>query len=235
MSIRDEIKEGNKKYLSDMNANQKLKHFWHYYKIHFFVVIGLIAFVVYLILLNTVLKPLPYGFVGYALNTQYYMEQDLSPIEKFTEEFTRWEGINTEEAQVVFDVSNAVSPDSTEMLDMAIDMKLVHEGQEGNLDVLIGGQSQIDFYIINGFYSKTLDQLLSEEEFNAYDEQGLIYYYYDEDSDKEYPIGIYITDAPRIRELGLYKEDEEVILAVVSYSERTQTALDFAKFLFEIP
>ena len=150
-------------------------------------------------------------------------------------EFATSEGIDTEEYQVYMDASNNVDPSSTNMLDMAIDMKLVTAGQEGDLDVLIGTQEQIDFYVINGFYSPTLDELFSEELFSELDEKGLIYYYYDEESDKEYPIGVYVKDAPRLAELGLYEEDKEVILAIVGLSERTDTSVRFVEYIFETP
>ena len=235
MSIRDEIRAENRKNFKEMPFDKKVKHFWHYYKIHTIVAIALIAFVVYFILLQTVLAPKPFGFCAYALSSNYYLLEDLTPIDTFINDFATDRGINTEEYQVVFDVSNAVNPDSTDMLDMAVDMNIVHAGEEGNLDVLIGTKEQIDFYVINGFYSKTLDTLFSEERFRELDEAGLIYYYYDEESDKEYPIGVYVTDAPRLTDLGLYNEDTEVILGIVGFSERTDTAVEFVEYIFETP
>lgn len=235
MSIRDEIREENKKNFKEMPFSKKVKHFWHYYKIHTLVAVGIIAFITYIILLQTALKPLPYGFAAYALSSNYYLLQDATPVNNFINEFAVAEGINTEEYQVIFDVSNAVDPNSSSMLDMAVDMNLVNEGQDGNLDVLIGSQEQIDFYVVNGFYCKTLDTLFSEEMFQELDEAGLIYYYYDEASDKEFPIGVYVSDAPRFVELGLYNEDTEVILAIVGLSERTDTSVDFVEYIFETP
>lgn len=235
MSIREEIREENKKNFKEMPFDKKVKHFWHYYKVHTIVAIGLIAFVVYFILLQTVLAPKPFGFCAYALSSNYYMSEDLTPIDTFIGGFADRLGIDTEEYQVVFATSNAVNPDSTDMLDMAVDMNIVHAGEEGNLDVLIGSKAQIDFYVINGFYGKTLDILFTEEMFADLDEAGLIYYYYDEESDKEYPIGVYVTDAPRLKELGLYNEDAEVILSIVSFSERTDTSVEFVKYIFETP
>ena len=56
MSIREEIREENKKNFKEMPFDKKVKHFWHYYKVHTIVAIGLIAFIVYFILLQTVLR-----------------------------------------------------------------------------------------------------------------------------------------------------------------------------------
>lgn len=235
MSIREEIKEENKKNFKEMSFPQKLKHFWHYYKIHTIVGIVIIMFIAYIILLQTVLKPLPYGFSGYALSSNYYMAQDLSAVDAFINEFAVKEGINTEEYQVMFDVSNAMNPNSTDTLDMAVDLKLVTAGQDGELDVLIGTSEQIDFYVINGFYDVALDELMPEEMFEEYDEAGLVYYYYDETTEETYPIGIYVSDAPRLKELGLYDEDAEIILGVVCLSERSDTAIDFIRYIYETP
>lgn len=235
MSIREEIREENKKNWKEMSFTQCLKHFWHYYKIHTIVGIGIIAFIIYIILLQTALKPLPYGFAGYALSSNYYMAQDLSAIDSFINEFAKREGINTEEYQVMFDVSNAMDPSSTDTLDMAVDLKLVTAGQDGELDVLIGTSEQIDFYVINGFYDVTLKELMPADMFEEYDKAGLIYYYYDETTEKTYPIGVYVSDAPRLKELELYNEDAEIILGVVCTSERTDTAIDFIRYIYETP
>ncbi len=235
MSIRDEIREQNKKSFREMSFNDKAKHFWHYYKIHVGVAAVIIAFIVYLILHNTVFKPLPYGFAGYALSSNYYAATDLSAVEAFINDFAADSGIDTNEYQVVLDVSNAVNPDSSDMLDMAVDMKIINAAENGEVDVLIGSDEQINFYILNNFYRNTLDELLPEDLFLELDEQELIYYYYDEESDAEYAIGIYIKDAPRIQELGLYNEDSDPILAICALSQRTDTAVSFIRYIFETP
>lgn len=235
MSIREEIREENKKNFKEMSFSQKAKHFWHYYKIHVAVAAVIIAFIVYLILRATAFKPLPYGFAGYALTSNYYLAQDTSAVDAFINDFAVKEGINTEEYQIMFDVSNAMDPNSTDTLDMAVDLKLVTAGQDGELDVLLGTSEQIDFYVINGFYDVALDQLMPQDMFEEYDEAGLIYYYYDETTEETYPIGVYVSDAPRLKELELYNEDAEIILGVVCLSERTDTAIDFIRYIYETP
>lgn len=235
MSIREEILEEHKKNWKEMTPEQRIKHFWHYYKIHVAVAVAIIAFIVYLILRATVFAPLPYGFAGYALSSNYYMATDLSAVDNFINDFAVREGINTEEYQIMFDVSNAMNPDSTNTLDMAVDLKLVTAGQDGELDVLIGNSKQIDFYVINGFYDIALDELMPEDMFKEYDEAGLIYYYYDETMEETYPIGVYISDAPRIKELELYNGNDEIILGVICTSPRTDTAIDFIEYIYETP
>lgn len=235
MSIRDEIREQNKKSFREMNFKDKVKHFWHYYKVHVGVATVIIAFIAYLILHNTLFKPLPYGFAGYALSSNYYAATDLTAIDTFIHDFAVYAEINTDEYQVAFDVSNAVNPDSGDMLDMAVDMKIVNAGGHGEVDVLIGSEEQINFYIINNFYRKTLDELLPEDLFQQLVEQERIYYYYDEESDAEYAIGIYIKDAPLIQELGLYNEDSDPVLAICALSERTNTSVEFVRYIFETP
>lgn len=235
MSIREEIHEENKKNFKEMTFKQKIKHFWHYYKIHLGVAAIVLAFVTYLVLHYTVFKPLPYGFVGYALNTNYYVADDLSPVDNFIKDFAVDQNINTEEYQVIFDVSNAIDLESTDMLYMAMDMKLVTEGENGDMDVLIGTAEQLEYYIINGFYKQPLDELLPEEMFQELDEQGLIYYYENEEAGSREPLGIYVTDAPRLKELGLYNEDAEVMLGIVSLSPRTDMAVEFVRYIFETP
>lgn len=235
MSLRDEIRAENKKNFENMNFPQKVKHFWHYYKFHVLVTLAVIAFIIYIILLNTVLKDKPYAFAVYALNTNFYTVEDYNKGDAFINEFATLEGINTEEYQVEFNVSNAFDPTSANTTDMAIDMKLTAIGSDGEMDIIIGSAAQIDSYIKNGFYQQSIDKLIPEDMFQELDTAGLIYYYYDEDSNQEYPIGIYISDAPRIKELGLYDEDAEVVLGIVTLSERIETSVNFIRYIFETP
>ena len=235
MSIREEIKEQNQKAFQEMDAKAKWKHFWHYYKIHTFIALFVICFIIYMILHYTIWKPLPYGFAAYALDSNYYVSKDEDALNAFLDGFAQREGINTEDYQLFFDVSCSVDPQSTETLDMAIDMKLVTAGEHGDMDVLIGSPEQIDFYDINGFYQTPFETMLPEDLYKELDEQGLIYYYENEEQELRYPVGVYIKDAPRIKALNLYPEDAEPVLAIVSYSPRIETAVAFIEYIFETP
>jgi len=235
MSIRDEIREQNQKVMEERSSKEKLKHFWHYYKVHVCVGIVILAFIVYLILHYTVFRPLPYAFAGYALNTNYYVADNTDPVDAFMQDFATHEGINTEEYQVFFDVSNALNTASTHDYNIAIDMKLSKAGEHGDMDVIIGTEEQIAMYEINGFYRPPLNEILPEELYEELDEKDLIYYYNPEEYGTDYPIGIYIGDAPRIQALELYPEDAEPVLGIVSLSPRTDMAVDFVEYIFEEP
>ncbi len=235
MSIRDEIKEQNQKVMAERSASEKLKHFWHYYKVHVCLGVLILAFIVYLILHYTVFRPLPYAFTGYALNTNFYVADNTEPVTLFMQDFAAHEGINTEEYQLLFDVSNALDPVSTHDFNIAIDMKLSKAGEHGDMDILIGSAQQIEMYEINGFYRPPLKDILPADLYAELDEQGLIYYFNPDEYGTDYPIGIYIGDAPRIKELGLYPEDAEPVLAIISISPRTEMAVSFVEYIFETP
>ncbi len=233
MSIRDEIREQNQKVMEERSGKEKLKHFWHYYKVQVCVGAVILAFITYLVLHYTVFRPLPYAFAGYALNTNYYVANNYDAIDKFTEEFALHENIDTEEYQIFFDVSNAISTDSTHDFNIAIDMKLSKAGEHGDMDVLIGTAEQIEMYEINGFYRPPLNQILPEDLYAELDEKELILYFQPEEYGKDYPIGIYIGDAPKIQDLGLYPEDAEPVLGIISLSPRTEMAVKFVEYIFE--
>lgn len=235
MAIRDEIREQNEKVLKERSSSEKLKHFWHYYKVHVCVALLILAFITYLILHYTVFRPNPYAFAGYALGSEFYAADDKQPIQDFMQEFAEHEGIDREKYQVYFDVSNNLDPNGSSNFDMAIDMKLTKAGEHGNMDVIIGNADQIEFYEITGFYRPPLKDILPADLYEELDSQGLIYYFQPEEYGKEYPIGIYIGNAPRIQQLGLYPEDAEPILAVISISPRTEMAVSFIRFIFETP
>ena len=235
MSIRDEIREQNQKVMEERSGKEKWAHFWHYYKVHVCVAVVILAFIAYLVLHYTVFRPLPYAFAGYALNTNYYLAEDFEPIEAFMADFAAHENINTEEYQVFFDVSNALKTDSTHDYNIAIDMKLSKAGEHGDMDVIIGTAEQIEMYEINGFYRPPLNEILPEDLYAELDEQGLILYFQPEEYGKDYPIGIYIGDAPKLQALDLYPEDAEPVLAIVSISPRTEMAVAFVEYIFEEP
>lgn len=90
-------------------------------------------------------------------------------------------------------------------------------------------------YEINGFYRPPLNEILPEDLYAELDEQGLILYFQPEEYGKDYPIGIYIGDAPKLQALDLYPEDAEPVLAIVSISPRTEMAVAFVEYIFEEP
>ena len=235
VAIRDEIKEQNQKVLEERSNSEKLKHFWHYYKVHVCVGAVILAFITYLVLHYTVFRPLPYAFIGYALDSNYCIADNTDAVDAFMQDFAAHEEINTEEYQAYFDVSNSLDTNSTHDYNIAIDMKLSKAGAHGDMDVLIGSVEQIEMYEINGFYRPPLKEILPEAFFQELDEQGLIHYFKPDEYGTDYPIGIYIKDAPRIQELELYPEDAEPVLAIVSLSPRTEMAVSFVEYIFETP
>lgn len=235
MSLRDEIRAENKKNFENMNTGDKIRHFWHYYKFHVLVAVAVIALVVYFILHSTVFRDKPLAFSVYALNSNYTVTDDNGLVDAFINEFALSEGIDTEEYQVLMNASVSYDPSSISNYDMAIDMKLASEGKDGDIDILIGTPEQLELFVTNGFYTKQLDEYLPEELLTQLDEEGLVYYYTVEGSDTKHPIGIRIAGAARIQALGLYNEDTDAILSIVSYSEHTDTAVAFIRYLFETP
>lgn len=233
MSIREEIKEQNEKAFKNLPFKKKIGHFWHYYKIPFFVILATLIFVTYVILRATIFAPHPYGFSVIALNSTYCLAPSAEEVENLMLDFAEYENINPDEYQVLCDVSSSIDLHSSDTYNMAVDMRIVAQGEAGELDCLIGDGEIIEYYMPNQFYQTTIDQFLSPKTFEYLKSNNLIYYYHDEEENKDYPLGVYIKDAPKIKEIGLYSEEYNPVIAIVTLSERTQTAADFIDYIFE--
>lgn len=234
MSIRDEINEQNKKAMAELPKGKRFQHFWHYYKIPFFVILGIIVLVAYIILKATVFAPKPYAFNVVALNSAYCLAPNAEPVDTLFENFALEEGIDTKAYQVVCDTSSSIDLHSGDTYNMAVDMRLVATGEKGDLDCIIGEGEIIDYYIPNGFYTTTIDTILSPSTYKYLEEKGYIYYYHDDSQNMDYALGVYVKDAPKIKNSKMYGEEFNPVLAVVTISDRTQTAADFIDYIFEL-
>ena len=238
MALKDEIKEQNKK-IKDMTPKQKWEHFWYYNKYYVMIAAVAVIFVVYLILHLTVLRPLPYGFRGYFLNTGYDDMTINSDVTGLTDDFTKYENIDTSKYRVGIDYVTNIDYGVSDSYTLAQDIALTAEGERGDIDYMAGPENVIDTYVNANFFANTIDTYLEEETFQYFDEQGLVYYYEAEDHNL-YPIGIYITDAPLVKAYNIYPNNadennrQEVVYSIVSYSTRPEMAVDMLLYLYQM-
>ena len=238
-SVRDVVRTQNAK-VANRPFKEKMAHFWYYYKVPFFVILGILAFAGYLVLHYTVFKPKPYAFIAYALNSYYVKDITSDEVKKsdlFLDDFCKYENLDLEKNRAEINTDFTIDPEKAGNLDLALDMNLTAAGQDGEADILMGPANLIDYYVPSGFYADTLDHYLTEDFYNYLLGNDLIYYYTDEAGVK-YAIGIYAGDAARMEDTGLYPEAtgiDPVVAIVSSYTPRMDTAVDFIEYLFDYP
>ena len=236
-SVREEIREQKAK-VASMSSKKKWEHFWYYYKIPFFIVIALIALSVYLFLHYTFFAEKPAALSIYALNSSYALslnDEDKKPLDDFMNEFAVAEGIDLKKNSLPVNTGTVISTDSKNTFDLATDMNVVSNGQNHNIDLLMGSPELVDYYVPNEFYDGTIDNHLPADFYEYLLENDCIYYFTDTDGSK-YAMGIYLRKAPRFAETGLYDEDipfEPVVALVSNYTLRKDAAVDFLEYLFD--
>ena len=239
-SIREEVAKQNAK-AAKLPAKQKFKHFWYYYKIPFFVTLGILAFVTYLILHFTLLSPKPYSFSAYALNSAYVKEitsNEETKMDRFFAEFTALQNFDLKKTRAVFDTNLTIDPTSGDNLTLANDLNLIANGQAGDVDLIMGSADLINYYVPNGFYKETIDHYLPADFYEFLSANDMVYSYVDQTDGKKYEIGIFVKDAARMKDTGLYDGTDitEPVAAIVSsYSPRIDTSVAFLEYLFDYP
>ena len=236
-SVKEEIKEQKAK-VAEMPFKKRLQHFWYYYKIPVFIVIGLIALGVYLFLHYTFFAEKPYALSVYALNSSYaatFKEEERKPLNDFMNAFAAAEGIDLKSYTIYVDTGTVINMETKNTFDLATDMNVVSNGQNHNVDLIMGSPELVDYYVPNEFYDGTIDNHLPADFYEYLLENDCIYYFTDNDGSK-YAMGIYLRKAPRFAETGLYDEDipfEPVAAPVSAYSLRMDTVVDFLEYLFD--
>ena len=168
-----------------------MEHFWTYYKVPFFVILGVLIFAGYLVLHYTVFKPKPSAFSAYALNSFYVSEVTSSeekPVDLFLADFCKKEQFDLTKTQAEINTDYAIDPEKAGNLDVALDLNLTATGLDGDVDILLGPSHLIDYYVPNGFYADTKAKTLRFDVVMSFDitpKEGLKLIY--EEVGKLYP------------------------------------------------
>ena len=239
-TVREEIRLQNEK-AKKLPFKKRLEHFWLYYRLPLFIMLGVGAFATYLILHYTLLAPKPYSFSAYAINSAYVKnvatDNKEVPADRLIREFAEKEGFDLKKTRAEINYELTVEPGSTSDLSLANDINITATGQAKEIDILFGSGQIIDYYVPSGFYSGTIDEYLPADFYEYLSARDLIYYYVDQSDGKKYAVGIYVRDAKRMKESGLYDgTDVDPVVAIVSYySPRVDAAVDFIEYLFDYP
>ncbi len=220
-SIHDEIREQNAK-LKDAPLKEKLSYFKEYYLKTTLAVIAIAIFVGSLAY-TMITAPDDTAFAAYFFN-----DTGDSSSTVLIDEFIAYTGIDTKEHEAYIDASMNYSADSGNYTDYTGIEKTMAVIATNELDIIVGDQEAFDYFTRSEcFHDVTTilpDNLL--EKF-----QDKIYYYTFEETGETVPVGIYVTDSPKLNE-NYYYVDKEPILGFLINSDSIENALTFLEFIY---
>ena len=168
MSVVEEIREQQKKALSEMNTKEKLAYFWDYYKVHTIVVIAAVFLIVMFIYQYATNKD--YGFYAAIINAD---TTKLSDIDPWSKEFEQYVGMDTDKYQAYIDTTFVLSDDSSDQYALANTEKLMAMVQTGTIDVMVTDTANFEKYAQNEYFMN-LEEVLPADVYAKY--KDYLYY-----------------------------------------------------------
>ena len=165
-SLYGEIKEQHQK-TKDMSLKGKLGYFWDYYRIHTAVVLVVLALAVMFIRQYRANKD--YAFYAVLVNVDTTRIQN----NQWSDEFSEYAGIDTEEYAAAFDTSFIISRDNFSEYSITSMEKLVVMIASGIIDVIVADTGTFESQAQNEYYAN-LETVLPKELLDKYSD----YLYY---------------------------------------------------------
>ena len=224
-SVNEEIKAQNEK-VKQMSLRKRLQHYWYYNKWILFAAIGAIL-LIYFIIDSMLTYNKTFYVTGVFINCGASPEREKELEQAFADAY----GINTDTYSVDFDYSLSYD---TEFVDSAtaytpVKMVAYSEGHVG--DFVLCDEESFGFFANNGYFAD-LSEVLSEEQFTAY--EPYLYYYDAGDLRGSIPTAIRLTDISRLQQAGCYLYGTDDILFTVFYlSDHKNHALEALEFFMQ--
>ena len=165
-SLYGEIKEQHQK-TKNMSLKGKLGYFWDYYKIHTAVVLAVLALTIMFIQQYRANKD--YAFYAVLLNVNTTCIQN----NQWSDEFSEYAGIDTEEYATAIDTSFIISRDNYSEYSIGSMEKLVVMISSGIIDIVVADTGTFESQAQNEYYVN-LEMVLPKEILDKYSD----YLYY---------------------------------------------------------
>lgn len=253
MAMNDEVKEQRKK-LKGKSFKEKLSYFWDYYKVH--TLIALFVLLIVGIFVKDELTAKDYAFYSTLLNANAMDEQ-----EGIQSDFAAFAGIDENVYDCSVDTSSTLSYETMSQIDLAVSQRIAAMSQTGGIDVLVSDQDPFTNFATAGMFPDLRETLTTEEyekfknQFFYVDKASMDINNNDTNYDEEgnltvidtsidhsdpskmedpVPVGIYVTDAPKLKEWKCYTgTDDGIVFGFVYSSERPDVSHQFLAFLYE--
>jgi len=220
-SLSDEIREQNAK-LKGAPLKDKLLYFKDYYLLTTLGIIVAFAF----------LSALIYSMVtapdDTAIGIFLYNDTGDSSNTELIDSFAQYMGIDTSKHNAYLDASMTYSPgmgdyDAYVGLEKAMATITAKE-----LDIIVGDSNTIDYFAKCGLLAD-ITAVLPEDLLEEY--QDCLYYAKIGSDDELTPVGIFVSDAPKLNKYHYY-DDKEPVFSFIVNSENLDTAMEFLRYLY---
>lgn len=220
-SLSDEIREQNAK-LKGAPLKDKLMYFKDYYLLTTIAVIIIGAFV-FSLGYTMLTAPRDTAFGAF-----FYNDTGDSSNTGLIDSFVAYMGIDTSKQNAYIDSSMTFSSDITDYnsyteLEKAMAVITAHE-----LDVIVGDTDTIDYFAECEFLND-ITAVLPEDLLKSYEDR--LYYAEIGSSEQLTPVGVYVSDSPKLNEYHYYV-DKEPIFSFIVNSNNIDTAIEFLRYLY---
>ncbi len=220
-SLNDEIREQNAK-LKGAPLKQKLQYFKDYYLITTIIVIAVCAFI-FALVRAMVTSPDDTAFAAF-----FYNDYGDSSSTALIDEFTEYMGIDTSKHDAYIDATMIYSTDESNYDSYLSLEKAMTVVAAKELDVIVGNSETIDYFARCEFLSD-VTQILPDDLLTQFEDS---IYYATLDDGTQIPVGIYVSDAPKLNENYYYYGDAEAIYTFIVNSQNVDTAIEFLRFIY---
>jgi hypothetical protein len=229
-SMRDEIREQRSK-LKGAPLKDKWLYFKEYYLLATFVVVVIVAVLGY-IAYTMITAPRDTAFAAFFFNSS----GDSSDT-SLADDFADYMGINTKKSQCYIDSSMVYSSSNeySEGIENVINYdsylfveKVMAVMASEELDLIVGDCEAVDYYAGLECFSD-ITTILPEDLMEKFKDK--LYYAKVGEEGVLMPVGIYITDAPKLSEHGYYT-GKDAILGFVVNSNSVDNALEFLRYIY---
>lgn len=222
LSMHDEIREQNAKL---KNASPKEK--WEYFK-DYYLKTTLITMAA-IILIGSIVYTMVTAPRDTAFAALFFNDTGDSSDTSLQDSFIEYCGIDTSEHYAYIDATYTYSSESMDYESGYVGLeKSLALIASKELDVIIGDQEAFDYYAKSETFHNITD-ILSDELLERFKDQ--IYYYTNEETGETLPLGIYVTDSPKLNQYHYYDEKEPIIGFIVN-SDSIDNAIAFFEFIY---
>ncbi len=221
-SLHDEIREQNAK-LKGAPLKEKLAYFKEYYLKATIIAIIAAIFIIH-IAYTMLTSPSDTAFAAFFYNDT----GDSSNTELITG-FAEYAGIDTKKHEAYIDATMSYYEDENPNFDIYMGLeKAMAVISTGELDVIIGDDVTID-YFARAECLHDITEVLPPDLLEAFKDK--LYYAKIGESTVELPVGVYVTDSPKLNEYYYYVNQEPVLSFVVN-SDSMDNAIAFLRYIY---
>jgi hypothetical protein len=220
-SMHDEIREQNAKL-----KNAPLKKKWEYFK-EYYLKMTLLILVIAILLISlaysVITSPKETAFTAFFFNDTGD-SSDTTLIDGFVD----YIGVDTKKESCYIDATMNYTEDQSDYSSYLFVEKVMAEIAAEDLDVIVGDEMTVKYYAGLECFSD-VTEILPDDLLDKFSDK--LYYATVGESDELVPVGIYITDAPKINE-NYYYVDKEPIMGFIVNSNNTDNSIEFLRYIY---